>query len=72
MSATFEKMVRYLSKDAAVTNADLSAALMELEEEFRSCLHAANPIDLERYRLRKVLKAVAHRRGLAGHWSSSG
>lgn len=72
MSATFEKMVRYLSKDAAVTDDDLSAALAELDTEFRSHLNGPGPIDLERYRLRKVLRAVAHRRGLPGHWSSSG
>lgn len=64
MSETFVKTVRYLSDDVGVSNSDLRLALAKLDEEFLAALGDPRPIVLERYRLRKILKAVALERGL--------
>lgn len=64
-SGSFQKMVRFFADDASVRNEDLSAALAELDEEFRRAAQTGRPISLERFRLRKIVRAAARERGLA-------
>lgn len=64
-SGSFQNMVLYFADDASVRNEDLNAALCELDEEFMLATTNNSPIALERYRLRKVLRAAAKERGLS-------
>lgn len=62
---SFQKMVRFFADDVSVRNEDLSAALTELDEEFLRAVQHGLPVSLERFRLRKIVRAAAKDRGLA-------
>jgi hypothetical protein len=64
-SRSFQDMVRFFADDASVRNQDIDAALCELDEEFRLASVGNRPIPLDRYRLRKILRAAARARGLS-------
>ncbi|WP_157928939.1 hypothetical protein [Pararhizobium haloflavum] len=63
MSESFTRMVRYLAEDYGVSDDDLHSALIELDEEFAAS-DRSTVVSIERFRLRKVLMAVARQRGL--------
>jgi hypothetical protein len=71
MSRQFQSMVRFLADDVAVSNGEVHDALAELDEEFAHRSATRQPILIERYRLRKVLRAVALERGLPADISGS-
>ncbi len=64
-SRSFQDMVRFFADDASVRDEDLDAAICELDEEFRLASMRGSPVPLDRFRLRKVLRAAARARGLS-------
>lgn len=62
LSGKMAKMVHSFAGDPTISDADISDALQELDEEFVWCAQTRAPVSLERYRLRKVLRAVARAR----------
>ena len=72
MSDSFDRMVNFLVEDNSVSNGDVRAAITELDDELYDARTAGGPVPLERYRLRRILRAVAMERGMAGQWSNSG
>jgi hypothetical protein len=72
MSDSFDKMVRFLVDDQAVSNDDIRAAIDELDEDLLTARYRSAPVPFERFRLRKVLRAVALERGVGCQSSNSG
>lgn len=64
VSATFERTVNRLVDDRQVTDDDIFSAIEELDLEFRKVRAECAPVQLERYKLREILRAVARERGL--------
>ena len=72
MSDSFDRMVNFLVDDSSVRNEDVRAAIAELDDELYDARAAGGPVPLERYRLRRILRAVAAERGMTDQWSNSG